>query len=179
MAERIGIAVVGTGDWGANLVRNFASLPGARLVALCDATRSGWRRPRPSTPARAPSPTSTRSPRDPDVQGVVVAASAVSHYPLAKALLEAGKDVYVEKPLTLEVAARRGAGAARARAAAASSWSATCCCYHPAVRYLKEHGRRAASWATCYYIYSQRVNLGQGAQGRERAVELRARTTCR
>ena len=42
--------------------------------------------------------------RDPDVQGVVVSASAVSHYPLAKTLLEAGKDVYVEKPLTLEVA---------------------------------------------------------------------------
>ncbi|HEY6867872.1 MAG TPA: gfo/Idh/MocA family oxidoreductase, partial [Candidatus Eisenbacteria bacterium] len=32
----IGIAVVGTGDWGANLVRNFAALPGARLAALCD-----------------------------------------------------------------------------------------------------------------------------------------------
>lgn len=36
MTETIGIAVVGTGDWGANLVRNFAALPGAKLVALCD-----------------------------------------------------------------------------------------------------------------------------------------------
>ena len=36
MADTIGIAVVGTGDWGANLVRNFAALPGARLAALCD-----------------------------------------------------------------------------------------------------------------------------------------------
>ena len=35
--EAIGIGVVGTGDWGANLVRNFAGLPGARLVAVCDA----------------------------------------------------------------------------------------------------------------------------------------------
>ena len=37
MSEKIGIAVVGTGDWGANLVRNFANLAGARLVAVCDA----------------------------------------------------------------------------------------------------------------------------------------------
>ncbi|MEO5618505.1 MAG: gfo/Idh/MocA family oxidoreductase, partial [Candidatus Eisenbacteria bacterium] len=37
LSDTIGIAVVGTGDWGANLVRNFARLPGARLVALCDA----------------------------------------------------------------------------------------------------------------------------------------------
>ena len=34
VAEAVGIGVVGTGDWGANLVRNFASLPGARLRAL-------------------------------------------------------------------------------------------------------------------------------------------------
>jgi hypothetical protein len=37
MTETLGIAVVGTGDWGANLVRNFSNLPGARLVSLCDA----------------------------------------------------------------------------------------------------------------------------------------------
>ena len=37
MSDRIGIAVVGTGDWGANLVRNFANLPGSRLVCVCDA----------------------------------------------------------------------------------------------------------------------------------------------
>ena len=36
MTEPVGIAVIGTGDWGANLIRNFASLPGARLAALCD-----------------------------------------------------------------------------------------------------------------------------------------------
>ena len=34
LSDRIGIAVVGTGDWGANLVRNYANLPGARLVAM-------------------------------------------------------------------------------------------------------------------------------------------------
>ena len=36
MTDHVGIAVVGTGDWGANLVRNFATVPGARLAALHD-----------------------------------------------------------------------------------------------------------------------------------------------
>jgi predicted dehydrogenase len=36
MADSVGIAVVGTGDWGANLARNYADLPGGRLVALHD-----------------------------------------------------------------------------------------------------------------------------------------------
>ena len=36
MTDAIGIAVVGTGDWGANLVRNFARVPGARLAAVVD-----------------------------------------------------------------------------------------------------------------------------------------------
>ena len=31
LSDRIGIAVVGTGDWGANLVRNYANLPGANM----------------------------------------------------------------------------------------------------------------------------------------------------
>src|SRR5438093_7766790 len=101
VAEPIGIGVVGTGDWGANLVRNFASLPAARLAALCD-----------SDPLRL-SAAAARHPgaravghvdevaRATDVLGVVVSASAVNHYSLAKTLLEAGKDVFVEKPLAL------------------------------------------------------------------------------
>jgi len=32
----IGVAVVGYGYWGPNLVRNFWSVPGARLVSVCD-----------------------------------------------------------------------------------------------------------------------------------------------
>ena len=35
--EPVNLALVGTGDWGANLLRNFAALPEARVVAVCDA----------------------------------------------------------------------------------------------------------------------------------------------
>src|SRR4249920_3325910 len=103
LSDRIGIAVVGTGDWGANLVRNFANLAGARLVSVCDADPQRLAKTAAQYPGVRAVADVADVARDPEVQGVVVAASAVSHYPLAKALLEAGKDVYVEKPLTLEV----------------------------------------------------------------------------
>ena len=103
MSDRIGIAVVGTGDWGANLIRNFANLPGTRLVSLCDADPQRLAKAAAQYPGVRAVADVADVARDSEVQGVVVSASAVSHYPLAKALLEAGKDVYVEKPLTLEV----------------------------------------------------------------------------
>ena len=41
--------------------------------------------------------------RDPEMQAVVVATPAPRHFAIAKMALEAGKDVYVEKPFTLEI----------------------------------------------------------------------------
>jgi predicted dehydrogenase len=159
VTDQIGIAVVGTGDWGANLVRNFSRLPGARLVALCDADAQRLAK----TAAQYPG-TRTMSHVDEvcaaeDVRGVVVSASAVSHYPLAKQLLEAGKDVYVEKPLTLQVGhAEELVRIARERDRILMVGHLLL--FHPGVQYLKrmvDHG----DLGELYYIYSQRVNLGK------------------
>src|SRR5437870_1872989 len=103
MSENIGIAVVGTGDWGANLVRNFAALPGAKLVALCDSDPQRLARAAAQVAGARTYARVEEVAADPAVQAVVVAASAVNHHPLARTLLEAGKDVYVEKPLALSV----------------------------------------------------------------------------
>ncbi len=159
MSDRIGIAVVGTGDWGANLVRNFANLPGTRLVSVCDA--DGLRLAK--TAAQYPGVRAVGDvadvARDPEVQGVVVAASAVSHYPLAKALLEAGKDVYVEKPLTLEVAhAEELCRLARSKDRVLMVGHLLL--YHPGVQYLKKMVTEKAI-GDLLYIYCQRVNLGK------------------
>ena len=157
--ETVGIAVVGTGDWGANLVRNFAGLPGARLAMLCD-----------SDPQRlAKAAKQARDARTvtevaevaaaPDVQAAVVAASAVSHYPLARTLLEAGKDVFVEKPLALRVDhAEELVRLARERQRILMVGHLLL--HHPAVRHLKEMVRRG-ELGDLLYLYSQRVNLGK------------------
>jgi predicted dehydrogenase len=158
MAETVGIAVVGTGDWGANLVRNFAGLPGSRLVALHDSDPQRLRKAAAQYPV-ARVAESLEALLTPDVQGVVVAASAVSHYTLARTLLENGKDVFVEKPLALSVAHAeelvRIAGK-HGRILMVGHLLL----FHPAVRYLKGMLDRG-ELGDLFYIYSQRVNLGK------------------
>lgn len=159
MSDRIGVAVVGTGDWGANLVRNFASLPGARLVALCDTDEARLQK----TVARYAGVEGVSDVReiaaDARVQAVVVSASAVHHYPLARTLLEAGKDVYVEKPLTLQVD-HAEALVRLAREKNRILMVGHLLLYHPAVTYMKEYAASGAM-GDILYIYSQRVNLGK------------------
>ena len=159
MSERVGIAVVGTGDWGANLVRNFAALPGARLVALCDSDPQRLARTAAQHPDARAAAHVDEIAAAADVQGVVVSSSAVTHFPIARALLEAGKDVYVEKPLALEVAhAEELVRLAQERGRILMVGHLLI--HHPGVRYLKGMVDRG-DLGELYYIYSQRVNLGK------------------
>jgi predicted dehydrogenase len=159
VSDRIGIAVVGTGDWGANLVRNFAGLPGSRLVSVCDADPQRLAKTAAQYPGVRAVGDVSEVARDPEVQGVVVAASAPSHYPLAKALLEAGKDVFVEKPLALEVPhAEELCRLAKAKGRVLMVGHLLL--YHPGVQYLNKMVRDGQI-GDLLYIYCQRVNLGK------------------
>lgn len=159
MTDSVGIAVAGTGDWGANLVRNFASLPGSRLVALHDSDPARLGKAAARYPGVRSVPTLDELSALPDVQAVVVAASAVAHHGLAKALLEAGKDVFVEKPLALDVG--HAAELVRiARERGRILMVGHLLLYHPAVRHLKGMVERG-ELGDLFYLYSQRVNLGK------------------
>jgi predicted dehydrogenase len=158
MAEPVAVAVVGTGDWGANLVRNYANLKGCRLALLCDADAARLAR----TSAQYPGIRAVSDARDvaaSEVQAVVISASAVSHYAIARQMLEAGKDVYVEKPLTLKV--EHAEELVRlAREKKRILMVGHLLIYHPAVQYLKRLVDDGAL-GEVHYIYSQRVNLGR------------------
>lgn len=98
------MAVIGLGYWGPNLVRNFHRLLGDDLRVCCDMNAD-----RAATLQRNyPTLQSTTDPAtvfaDPDIDAVAIATPVDTHYPLAKAALEAGKSVLVEKPLTADVA---------------------------------------------------------------------------
>ncbi len=159
MANEIGIGVVGTGDWGANLVRNFADLPGARLVALCDTDPKRLARAAAQHPGARAVASVDELLDLPDVQAVVVSASAVSHHPLARAALRAGRDVFVEKPLALEVPHAEEL-VRLAREGRRVLMAGHLLLVHPAVRHLKDMVDRG-ELGDLYYIYSQRVNLGK------------------
>jgi len=159
LAQDIGIAVVGTGDWGANLVRNFAALPGVRLARLCDSDATRLERTAARYPQARPAARVEEVASDPDVQGVVVSASAVQHHALAKACLLGGKDVFVEKPLALSVAdAEELVKLARDRERILMVGHLLL--HHPAVRYMKDLVQQG-ELGDLYYVTSQRVNLGK------------------
>jgi len=95
---------------------------------------------------------------DPDVRGVVIASSAVSHYTLAREVLMADKDVLVEKPMALDV---RGAEEVVeiAQKRKRILMVGHLLLYHPVVDRLKEMITKG-ELGDIYYLYTQRVNLG-------------------
>jgi len=157
--EPVNLALVGTGDWGANLLRNFAALPEARVVAVCDADPGRLAKARGVVPQATAVDDARRLLDVPGLEAVVIAAPAPAHAPLARMFLEAGKDVYVEKPFTLDV------GDAEALVALAEAKSRILMVghlliHHPAVVRLKAM-IDAGELGTVHYVYSQRVNLGK------------------
>src|ERR1700688_3442854 len=88
------VAVVGVGYWGKNLVRNFYDL--GALSVLCDADESVEAKYMPQYKGVRFHREFGAILADPGVTAVALATPAVTHFELAKAALEAGKDVFVE-----------------------------------------------------------------------------------
>jgi UDP-2-acetamido-3-amino-2,3-dideoxy-glucuronate N-acetyltransferase len=151
------VAVIGTGYWGRNLVRNFYGLGGLRTI--CDtqsATLSSLLAQYPGVRGAAqPADVLT----DPDIRGVVVATPAETHGRLVREALLAGKDVFVEKPLCLSAAEGRSL-AALAREKSRVLMVGHLLWYHPVVRALKER-IDGGDLGKILYIYSNRLNLGK------------------
>jgi UDP-2-acetamido-3-amino-2,3-dideoxy-glucuronate N-acetyltransferase len=153
----INVAVVGVGYWGKNLVRNFYDL--GALSVLCDAQGS----------VEASCRTQYQNVRfcrdfrevltDPSITAVALATPAVTHYEMAKAALEAGKDVFVEKPLAVDVAH----GEALVELAAANGrilMVGHILRYHAAILTLQELIPSGAL-GKINYLYSNRLNIGK------------------
>jgi predicted dehydrogenase len=96
----IGIGVIGYGYWGPNLVRNFAQVDGAAVVAVCDARQDRLGVVNKLYPAVKTFTDVGDMLSDPNVNAVAVATPVTTHFPLARQALLAGKHVFVEKPFT-------------------------------------------------------------------------------
>lgn len=93
------IAIIGLGYWGKNLVRNHADLGSLKLI--CDRDEMTLKRFRQQYRIDACLALMDVLARD-DIQGIVIATPAETHFAIARESLLAGKHVYVEKPLVLE-----------------------------------------------------------------------------
>src|SRR5713226_1850932 len=151
------IACIGAGYWGKNLVRNFTDL--GVLAWVCEAD------PLRQTQLAAAYPTVRFTDAvdhilaDPEVAGVAIATPAETHSELARRALLAGKDVLVEKPLSLSIEEGRqlvALACERQRVLMVGHllW------YHPAVLKLRELVEEG-ELGRIQYIYSNRLNLGK------------------
>ena len=151
------IAVIGAGYWGINHVRNFHEL--GALSMVCDTNPVSLDKTAKRFPATRVENDYRTAFSDQSVRGVVIATPAESHYQIAKQAIEAGKDVMVEKPLTLDVASgQRLVELARERGAILMVGHLLE--YHPAVLRLGDLIKSGAI-GELQYIYSNRLNLGK------------------
>ena len=100
MDREIAVAVVGCGYWGPNLIRNFNALPECRVRYVCDKDEKRLAHMKQLYPSVEPTKDFVKIVGDKEVDAVVVATPVHLHYELAKKCLEAGKHVFVEKPMT-------------------------------------------------------------------------------
>lgn len=96
----IGIGVIGYGYWGPNLVRNFSSTPGAKVVAVADLREASRQLVARTYPAISVHADASELLARRDIDAVIIATPVSSHHKLAAAALAAGKHVLVEKPLS-------------------------------------------------------------------------------
>lgn len=151
------IACIGAGAWGMNLVRNFDDL--GALAWVCESDAARREQMRQKHPRTRVTGDMEEVLRDQGVAGVVIATPAETHGSVVRRALEAGKDVFVEKPLCLgleEGQALVGLAEQKGRILMVGHllW------YHPAVLKLRAL-IEAGELGRIRYIYSNRLNLGR------------------
>jgi predicted dehydrogenase len=154
----IGLAVIGAGYWGPNLVRTALATPALQLEWLCDLDLDRARACLgPYTSVRATASVDDVL-SDPAVAAVAIATPAATHFDLVRSALEAGKHVLVEKPLTASVDEAK-----KLAALAKQSGLVLMCdhtyCYTPAVQRIREL-IRGGQIGDIQFVDSVRINLG-------------------
>jgi predicted dehydrogenase len=165
--DKIKIGVVGLGAWGWNVARSFYDLPDCVLAACSDLNEVRRASAEHSWPGVVAYRTLEEMLERADLDAVVISSPAVTHYPLARKVLLAGKDVFIEKPFTLNVDHAEELlqlAEARSRVLMVGHLLE----YHPVVEELRKM-IAAGELGDVYYIYTQRVNLGR-IRGDENAL---------
>jgi UDP-2-acetamido-3-amino-2,3-dideoxy-glucuronate N-acetyltransferase len=159
-SRKVGVGLAGCGYWGRNLARNLHQL--GHLAAVCDPSTKVLKEVKSDFKGVKTCRDFSDLLRDGQVRAVAIASPAALHYELARAALMAGKDVFVEKPLALEI------GQAEelvdlAREAKRILMVGHILEYHPAIEKLKELVD-SGELGEIHYVYSNRVNLGKVRQ---------------
>jgi predicted dehydrogenase len=96
----IRIGIIGYGYWGPNVARNFQAVDNCRVAAICDQSPIALQRAIRAFPGTTVTTDAASVTSAPDIDAVAVVTPVWTHFELAKAALENGKHVFVEKPFT-------------------------------------------------------------------------------
>ena len=99
-SQMIRVGVIGYGYWGPNVVRNFFGVDHTSVEMLCDMNPSALARAKKNYPSLEVTTNPEEILKSPDIDAVAIVTPVWTHYELAKAALENGKHVFVEKPFT-------------------------------------------------------------------------------
>lgn len=152
------VAVIGTGYWGPNLIRNFLSADAVDGVVACDRDEARLAKMQKMFHGIETSTDHTEVIARNDIDVVVIATPVSSHHEIAKAALLAGKHCFIEKPMTAS-SAEADELIEIADASNLKLFVDHTFIYTGAVRKMKEiitSGRLG----DLYYFDSVRVNLG-------------------
>jgi predicted dehydrogenase len=103
-SSRVRFGVIGYGYWGPNVVRNLQCIPDAEILAVCDTSSSARKKVHRSCPSVYVTADNSELITSADIDAVAVITPVWTHFELAKAALENGKHVFVEKPFTSNAA---------------------------------------------------------------------------
>ena len=155
----LNVAVIGTGEWGRNLVRNFHEIRQASLRICCDLSKNRLMMAKERYPYVEITTNYDRVLEDRKIDAVVIATPTPTHFDLAKMALQAEKHVLVEKPLTLNYG-RAQELVDLARSCGKIMMVGHLLEYHPAVAEMKKRIIRNDP-GEVWYMYSERLNLGR------------------
>jgi predicted dehydrogenase len=96
----IRVGVIGYGYWGPNVVRNLRGLDECRVAAVCDQSPAALKRIKQAHPDLPVTAQSSELLKSSEIDAIAIVTPVGAHFELAKAALENGKHVFVEKPFT-------------------------------------------------------------------------------
>ncbi len=158
MNSKINVGVVGCGYWGPNLIRNFRAIDECRMVAMCDRDPQRLQHLHSLYPEVALCSDYEAFLARPDIDAIAIATPVRLHHRMAKAALEAGKHVLLEKPMASSVAECEELNALAAKRGLVLMVGHTFL-YSAAVRKIKEIVDHH-DIGDLRYISARRLNLG-------------------
>jgi len=161
MQDTIGVAIIGAGYWGPNLIRNFMTINGCQVTWVCDLKPGRRQYIQERFPGVPVIDTIDKILKDEAVDAVVIATPVSTHRDVALSALQSGKHIWIEKPLADSVPKAREI-VQEAKSRGRVLFTDHLFIYNPAIQKAKEIITQGGVSDLCY-AESGRVNLGPPA----------------